>query len=89
MMGVCAPWKDRWFGAFLLPRKLRELIRELNRAGFVDRGGRGSHRNFEHLSGTRVTISGQLGGDVKPYQEREVRRAIAESETTEAGEEES
>ena len=32
----------------LVPRKARELIAELTRAGFVDCGGKGSHRNFVH-----------------------------------------
>jgi len=42
-----------------LPRKLRELIRDLERAGFVDRGGRGSHRNFTHPDVRKpVTLSG-------------------------------
>ena len=36
-------------------------------------------RNFEHPQGARVTISGQLGDDAKPYQEREVRKKIQES----------
>jgi predicted RNA binding protein YcfA (HicA-like mRNA interferase family) len=53
----------------------------------VNRGGRGSHRNYEHPADTRVTISGQEGDNAKPYQEREVRRAIAESETSAGGEE--
>lgn len=57
-----------------MPRKIRELIRDLERAGYVDRGGKGSHRNFEK-AGNRVTISGQAGDDAKPYQEREVKRA--------------
>jgi predicted RNA binding protein YcfA (HicA-like mRNA interferase family) len=65
-----------------MPRKVRELIRELERAGFVDRGGRGSHRNYEHRAGARATISGQEGDDARPYQERAVRRAIAESQTS-------
>lgn len=64
-----------------MPRKVRELIRDLKRAGFVDRGGKGSHRNFEHPSGARVTISGKAGDDAKPYQEREVTRVIAETES--------
>ena len=72
-----------------MPRKVRELLRDLERAGFVDRGGRGSHRNFEHPSGIRVTISGKSGDDVKNYQEREVRQAIEESETIEIEEEDS
>jgi len=62
-----------------MPRKIRELIRDLERAGFINRGGRGDHRNFEHPQGARVTISGQLGDDAKPYQEREVRKKIQES----------
>ena len=60
-------------------RKVRELIGDLERAGFVNRGGKGPHRNYEHLREGRVTLSGQPGSDAKPYQEREVRRAIKES----------
>jgi hypothetical protein len=30
--------------------------------------------------GPRVTLSGQLGDDAKPYQEREVRKKIQESQ---------
>ncbi len=63
-----------------MPRKIRELIRDLEKAGFINRGGKGSHRNFEHSKGPRVTISGQLGDDAKLYQEREVRNKILESE---------
>lgn len=63
-----------------MPRKIRDLVRDLRQAGFVDRGGRGSHRNFEHPTGGRVTLSGNLGDDAKPYQEREVARAIDESQ---------
>ena len=62
-----------------MPRKVRELIRDLEQAGFANRGGKGSHRNFEHSHGVRVTLSGRLGDDAKPYQEREVKRAIEES----------
>ena len=62
-----------------MPRKLRELIRALKRAGFVDRGGKGSHRNFEHPRGVRVTLSGRPGDDAKPYQESEVSAKILES----------
>ncbi len=62
-----------------MPRKIRELIRDLEQAGFANRGGKGSHRNYEHAMGMRVTVSGQLGDDAKPYQEREVKRVIEES----------
>jgi predicted RNA binding protein YcfA (HicA-like mRNA interferase family) len=44
-----------------MPRKIRELVGDLVRAGFVDRGGKGSHRNFEHPKGIRVTLAGKLG----------------------------
>ena len=63
-----------------MPRKIRELIADLERAGFIDRGGKGSHRNFQHPRGGRVTISGKPGDDAKPYQERVVWRAIEESQ---------
>lgn len=60
-----------------MPRKLRELIGDLERAGFVNRGGKGSHRNFTHPKGVRITMSGHSGDDAKHYQERDVRRALA------------
>jgi predicted RNA binding protein YcfA (HicA-like mRNA interferase family) len=49
-----------------MPRKIRDLARDLIDAGFVNRGGKGSHRNFEHPKGVRVTLSGDLGDDAKP-----------------------
>ena len=60
-----------------MPRKIRELIVDLGKAGFVDRSGKGSHRNFTHPKGIRVTLSGKPGDDAKHYQECDVRRAIA------------
>jgi len=62
-----------------MPRKLRELMAELKRAGFVERGGKGSHRNFKHPSGVKLTLSGKQGDDAKPYQEQAVQEAIEES----------
>ena len=59
-----------------MPRKVRQLIADLTRAGFTDRGGKGSHRNFTHPKGLRVTISGGTGDDAKHYQERDVRRVL-------------
>lgn len=62
-----------------MPPKVRELIAELERAGFVNRGGKGSHRNFMHPYGSKpITISGQLHDDAKHYQIRAVRAALAE-----------
>jgi predicted RNA binding protein YcfA (HicA-like mRNA interferase family) len=65
-----------------MPRKIRELIRDLERAGFTNRGGKGSHRNFEHPNLNRtVVIAGKEGDDAKQYQETAVRRAIEESQS--------
>jgi predicted RNA binding protein YcfA (HicA-like mRNA interferase family) len=64
-----------------MPRRIRELVRDLERAGFVSRGGKGSHRNFEHPKGVRITLSGKEGDVAKRYQEREVMRKIEESRT--------
>jgi len=60
-----------------MPRKVRQLISDLEQAGFANRGGKGSHRNFTHPKGLRVTVSGSTGDDAKHYQERDVRRALA------------
>ena len=63
-----------------MPPKIRELIANLERAGFVNRGGKGSHRNFVHPTVTKpVVLSGNLGDDAKQYQVRAVQLAIKES----------
>lgn len=62
-----------------MPKKIRELISMLQHAGFSNRGGKGSHRNFEHPTGLRVTLSGNPGDDAKRYQEREVEEKIKEA----------
>lgn len=67
-------------GVLYVPYQVRELLRDLEKAGFVNRGGKGSHRNFEHPTGVRVTISGQDGEDANAYQERAICSAIADSE---------
>jgi predicted RNA binding protein YcfA (HicA-like mRNA interferase family) len=61
-----------------MPRKIRQLIKDLEDAGFVSRGGKGSHRNFLHVKGVAVTISGKLGDDAKPYQEKLIKHKIEE-----------
>ena len=63
-----------------MPRKVRYLIRDLKKAGFVDRGGKGDHRNFVHPNVTKaITISGKEGDDAKHYQEKAVRLAVEEA----------
>jgi len=65
-----------------MPPKVRDLVVELQRAGFVDRGGKGSHRNFVHPNVVKpITISGALGDDAKLYQVRAVQRAVEESQS--------
>ncbi len=58
-------------------RKIRELIRDLEKAGFINRGGKGNHRNFVHPKVMKpVTVFGNLGDDAFSYQEKSVRQAI-------------
>ena len=63
-----------------MPQKVRELIAELEHAGFINRGGKGSHRTFVHPRVSKpITISGASGDDAKHYQVRAVKRAVEES----------
>jgi predicted RNA binding protein YcfA (HicA-like mRNA interferase family) len=59
-----------------MPRKIRQLMADLERAGFANRRGKGSHRNFVHPVGARVLLSGNPGDDAHHYQERAVKRGI-------------
>ena len=63
-----------------MPRKIRQLIAELESAGFARvPGGKGSHRKFRHarFPGS-VILSGGDGEDARHYQERQIRNAIRE-----------
>jgi predicted RNA binding protein YcfA (HicA-like mRNA interferase family) len=64
-----------------VPPKIRELVADLYRAGFVQvAGGKGSHRKFRHpnLAGA-VNLSGHDGDDAKEYQVKQVHNAIREA----------
>jgi predicted RNA binding protein YcfA (HicA-like mRNA interferase family) len=63
-----------------MPRKIRELVTSLERAGWVlDHGGKGSYRKFSHVRSSRkVILSGQLGADALHYQEKQVKQALHE-----------
>ncbi len=52
-----------------VPRKLRELIKELHDEGFEQiRGGKGSHRKFVHSRYPEAgTLSGPVGADAQHY----------------------
>ncbi|MBX9742308.1 MAG: hypothetical protein K2W99_02025 [Chthoniobacterales bacterium] len=61
-----------------MPRKIRQLIADLKKAGFVNRGGKGSHRNFVHPRGLTMTLSGKEGDNALHYKEKNVKQAIKE-----------
>jgi predicted RNA binding protein YcfA (HicA-like mRNA interferase family) len=66
---------------FAMARKIRQLIKDLTDAGFYEirGGGKGSQRKFTHARyAGAVTLSGKSGEDAKPYQERQVQRAVEE-----------
>lgn len=65
-----------------MPRKVRELVRDLQNAGFerISGSGKGSHRKFTHARFPgAVTLSGKDGADAKPYQEKQVKTAIEDA----------
>ena len=62
-----------------MPRKVRQLIADLEKAGFMNRGSKGSHRNFIHPNCPfLVILSGNSGDDAKHYQEKAVQQALKE-----------
>ena len=65
-----------------MPRKIRQLIAELEQAGFEHVSTKGSHRKFRHATGTTVILSGQTGADACHYQEKDIQRAIASIKET-------
>ena len=61
-----------------MPRKVRQLVADLEAAGFaIIPGGKGSHRKFRHekFAGA-VLLSGKDGEDAHHYQEKQIRNAI-------------
>ena len=62
-------------------RSRNNHLRDLETAGFVNRGGKGEHRNFVRPKVTNpVTLSGKPGEDAKHYQEKAAKAAIEESQ---------
>ena len=66
-----------------MPRKLRQLQADLRRAGAYEHATVGDHTKWKHdlVPGTLMELAGAPGDDAKPYQEREVRRAIEEAQS--------
>jgi len=64
--------------SYCVPRKIRQLVSDLETVGFVRvPGGKGSHRKFRHTKFPGfVLISGHDGDDAQHYQEKQVRGAI-------------
>ena len=60
-----------------MPRKIRQIIRDLEKAGFQFQPGKGSHRKYRHPRTTDVVVvAGQLSDDCQSYQERDLRAAL-------------
>jgi predicted RNA binding protein YcfA (HicA-like mRNA interferase family) len=70
-----------------MPRKLRDLLRDLRRSGFEELPGRGKgdHAVWRHPSApmNQLTIDGRPGDDAKPYQEKQLRAALEAVEAAE------
>lgn len=49
-----------------MPLKVREVIRELEGAGWKHIRTKGDHRVFRHADGRTTVVSGNLGDDVRP-----------------------
>ncbi|MFN0078997.1 MAG: type II toxin-antitoxin system HicA family toxin [Prosthecobacter sp.] len=67
-----------------MPRKIRELIRDLEQSGFylVKGQGKGDHRKFKHPRVARFAIiDGRDGEDAHHYQEKQIKQRIQESKS--------
>ena len=62
-----------------MPRKLRELRAALRRAGPLPIRQTGSHQTWSHTAvpDVMIRLAGNDGQDAKPYQERDVARAVS------------
>jgi predicted RNA binding protein YcfA (HicA-like mRNA interferase family) len=68
----------------VMPRKIRELIRDLEHAGFllIKGRGKGDHRKFKHPKVARfVILDGKDGQDAHHYQEKQIKQRIEESKS--------
>ncbi|MDZ8262003.1 type II toxin-antitoxin system HicA family toxin [Nostoc sp. ChiQUE01b] len=65
-----------------MPKKIRELKQWLRQVGFTELPGKRSHTNWIHLLyAGKLTVSGKDSSDAKPYQEKDVQKAIKEVES--------
>lgn len=60
-----------------MPPKVRDLIAELEQAGYAYESCKGSHRVYRHpATGDHVSVSGKAGADAHHYQVKQVKIAI-------------
>ncbi len=50
----------------VVPLKVRDVIRELEKAGWLHIRTKGDHRVFRYSDGRITVVSGKLGDDVRP-----------------------
>lgn len=59
-----------------MPRKKRDIRRDLRQIGYNERSGKGDHKNYTHPWINAIfTVDGKDGDDAKPYDEKTVREA--------------
>lgn len=65
-----------------MPKKIRELKKQLTQAGFTYRQGKGSHTIWTHplLPDEPMTIAGNDGDDAKLYLEQQVNKRLKKLE---------
>ncbi len=70
-----------------MPKKNREVERDLLRAAFTVESGKGSHRKYDHPKATeKVVISGKTGADARKYQADKAYKQIRIVQAVEAAE---
>ena len=70
-----------------MPRKIRELRRDLRQAGWYIEHQTGSHQRWVHplVHDLKITLAGADGADAKPYMEKDVREAVQRAREAEKG----
>jgi len=66
-----------------VPLKVREVIKELEKAGWRQVRAKGDHRVFKHSDGRITVVSGQLSDDVRPGTYKAILRQTKIKEGTE------
>jgi predicted RNA binding protein YcfA (HicA-like mRNA interferase family) len=56
--------------------RIRELIQELEVAGFLSRSAKGNRMNYRHPAGVNITILGEPGDTAKHYLINDIRNAL-------------